>query len=169
MYQHVELFLKKILYLLENKLYKEALDVLNENKTNIDSYFPPFFSNAIKLKLNMILNENLTQEDVDLLLTIIDQYTSNPEKICANLIMITLLHSLLYLNNDDEIKEKILDVMSDPVYSTDYFIYVANTYIEMKDKIDITPLIVAYDSSLHDVIKPIIDSYSGLFLRGRLI
>ena len=168
MYQHVELALKKLLYLLENKLYKEALDVLNENKTNIDSYFPSYFSDAIKLKLNMILNENLSKEDIDLLLTIIDQYTSNPEKMCVDLIMITLLHSLLYLNND-EIKEKILDVMSDPVYSTDYFIYVANTYIEMKDKVDITPLIVAYDSSLHDVIKPIIDSYSGLFLRGRLI
>jgi len=168
LYQHVELALKKLLYLLENKLYKEALDVLNENKTNIDSYFPSYFSDAIKLKLNMILNENLSKEDIDLLLTIIDQYTSNPEKMCVDLIMITLLHSLLYLNND-EIKEKILDVMSDPVYSTDYFIYVANTYIEMKDKVDITPLIVAYDSSLHDVIKPIIDSYSGLFLRGRLI
>jgi len=168
LYQHVELALKKLLYLLENKLYKEALDVLNENKTNIDSYFPSDFSDAIKLKLNMILNENLSKEDIDLLLTIIDQYTSNPEKMCVDLIMITLLHSLLYLNND-EIKEKILDVMSDPVYSTDYFIYVANTYIEMKDKVDITPLIVAYDSSLHDVIKPIIDSYSGLFLRGRLI
>ncbi|HRT04042.1 MAG TPA: hypothetical protein P5513_08900, partial [Candidatus Diapherotrites archaeon] len=66
MYQHVELALKKILYLLENKLYKEALDVLNENKTNIDSYFPSYFSDAIKLKLNMILNENLSKEDIDL-------------------------------------------------------------------------------------------------------